>query len=187
MLQKIGSQNVLYPMPVTLVGTVVEGRINFLNIAHVGIFNAASPHRISLGMAKSHWSNKGIRANGTFSINMPSVDMMIETDHAGLVSGRSADKSKVFETFFGSLEHAPLIATCPVAMACKLVETIDTPTHDVFVGEVVETYADPSVLTDGVVDLGKVRPLLFDMSTRSYFAIGERVGRCWHEGKTYGK
>lgn len=91
----------------------------------------------------------------------------------------------VFETFFGELKTAPLIKNCPVAMECRLVETIDVKTHDVFVGEIVATWADPAVLTDGRIDLAKVRPLLFDMSSVEYWSLGAPVARCWDVGKKY--
>ena len=185
MLEKIGRQNALYPMPVTLIGTVVEGRVNFINIAHVGILNAAAPHRISLGMSKSHYSNRGIREHRAFSVNLPSQQMVEAADYVGLVSGKAADKSKVFETFFGEVENAPLIKDCPVAMECRLVETLDTPTYEVFVGEVVATWADPAVLTEGRVDLAKVQPLLFDMASREYWSLGKPVARCWQVGKKH--
>ncbi len=183
MLEQIGQQNALYPMPVTLVGTVVGGRVNFLNIAHVGIFNASAPHRISLGMNKAHHSNQGIRENRTFSVNLPSQDLVEKADFVGLVSGKSRDKSKVFETFFGELGTAPLIKDCPVAMECRLVDTVVTPTHDVFVGEIAATWADPRVLTDGRIDLGKVRPLLFDMASCGYWSLGPPVAQAWSVGK----
>ena len=34
---ELGAQNCLYPMPTTLVGATVEGKPNFITIAHVGI------------------------------------------------------------------------------------------------------------------------------------------------------
>ncbi len=183
MLQKIGNQNVLYPMPVTLVGTVIEGRINFINIAHVGILNSSAPHLITLGMNKTHYTNRGIRENKTFSVNIPSQDMIEATDYAGLVSGKNTDKSGLFETFFGELGTAPLIKNAPLAMECRLYNIIDTPHHDIFVGEVVATYADPDVLNQGKVDLARVKPLLFDMNTITYWSIGEPLASCWNVGK----
>lgn len=81
MLQKISVQNVLYPMPVTLIGALVHGRIDFINIAHVGILNAAAPHLISLGMGKRHYTNQGIHENRTFSVNLPSQAMVVEADY----------------------------------------------------------------------------------------------------------
>jgi flavin reductase (DIM6/NTAB) family NADH-FMN oxidoreductase RutF len=41
----------------------------------------------------------GIRENQTFSVNIPSVDIVKETDYCGLVSGKNQDKSQVFECF----------------------------------------------------------------------------------------
>ena len=187
MKRKIGNQNVLYPTPVTVVGALVNGKVNFLNISHVGILNAGSPHLISLGMGKTHHTNDGIRENKTFSVNILSQNRIVEADYVGLVSGAKTDKSGVFDTFFGELKTAPLIKNCPLSMECRLYDTYDLKTHDVFIGEIVATYADEDVLTDGKVDLAKVRPLLFDMSSMKYWSLGPAVGNCWNEGKQYKK
>lgn len=183
MLQRIGHQNVLYPMPVVLVGAMVNGKANFINIAHVGILNAQAPHLISLGMSKTHYTNAGIRENKTFGVNIPTEAMVVETDYIGLVSGRDVDKSGVFEVFFGELHTAPLIKKCSLAMECRLYSVVDTPSHDVFVGEIVATYADPAVLVNGKVDLARVKPLLFDMSSRKYWTLGPAIADCWRVGK----
>ena len=74
MKQKIGNQNVLYPTSVTVVAALVNGAVNFINVAHVGILNAQAPHLISLGMNKSHHTNIGIRENRIFGVNIFSVD-----------------------------------------------------------------------------------------------------------------
>lgn len=185
MKKKIGNQNVLYPTPVTIVGALVNGKANFMNVAHVGILNAAAPHLISLGMSKAHYTNIGIREQKTFSVNILSQDHMIEMDYVGLVSGSKSDKSGVFETFFGELKTAPLIQNCPLSMERRLHDIYELKTHDVFIGEIVATYVDEAVLTDGKVDLAKVKPLLFDMSTLQYWSLGQAMGKCWNVGKQY--
>ena len=187
MKKKIGNQNVLYPTPVTIVGALVNGKSNFMNVAHVGILNAGAPHLISLGMGKIHHTNAGIRENKTFSVNILSQNQMVEMDYVGLVSGSKTDKSGVFETFFGELKTAPLIQNCPLSMECRLYDTYEVKTHDVFIGEIVATYVDEAVLTDGKVDLEKVKPLLFDMSSKKYWSLGPAVGSCWSVGKQYKK
>lgn len=58
-----------------------------------------------------------------------------------------------------------------------------TPTHDLFIGEIVENYAVESVLKDGRMDLGSVKPLLFDMSSVPYGSVGQTVAKCWNVGK----
>jgi flavin reductase (DIM6/NTAB) family NADH-FMN oxidoreductase RutF len=108
---------------------------------------------------------------------------VVETDYVGIVSGKKVDKSRVFELFYGKLPKAPLIKACPVCMECRLYDTYDTPTHDLFIGEIVETHAEESVLTEGKIDVSKVRPLLFDMNTVKYWSLGTAVGGCWDVGK----
>jgi len=178
---EIGAKNCLYPMPTTLVGALVNDKPNYITIAHVGIMDLGS---ISLGMGKSHHTNAGIRANGTFSVNIPSTKMVKKTDYCGLVSGKTQDKSDLFKTFYGKLKTAPMIDQCSINMECKLIKTVDFPTHDVFVGQILETYCDESVLTDGMVDFEKVHPILFVMNNRSYWKLGSRFAKAWNVGKT---
>lgn len=187
MKTKIGNSNVLYPMPVTIAGALVDGKINFINIAHVGILNAGAPHFITLGMGKIHHTNAGIIENKTFSVNILSQDQMVEMDYVGMVSGSKTDKSGVFKTFFGDLKTAPIIENCPLSMECRLHDTYRLKTHDVFIGEIVATYVDDAVITDGNVDLSKVQPLLFDMSSRKYWSLGQAIGNCWSVGRQYKK
>jgi flavin reductase (DIM6/NTAB) family NADH-FMN oxidoreductase RutF len=175
----------LYPMPVTLVGSMVAGVPNYCPIAHVGVLNFGRPQFISVGMHRSHHTNQGIREGKEFSVNLPNAASMETTDHLGLVSGRDVDKSKVLKTHFGSLKAAPLIEECPVSMECKLHQTLELGSHEIFVGEIVQTYVDQSVLTDGAIDIRKLNPLLFDMGSKSYWTVGEPIGHAWSVGKQY--
>jgi len=180
MKKKLGAGTALYPMPVTLVGATVNGKPNYLTIAHVGIMDHA---RVSLSMGKSHYTNDGIRENGTFSVNIAPERLVKETDYCGLVSGRKADKARLFDTFYGELETAPMIEGCPINMECRLVQTVDMPKHDVFIGEVVQAYCDEECFEGDVVDFSKVHPILFAMYDRSYFKLGERFAPAWNVGK----
>ncbi len=180
MKTELGAKNCLYPMPTMLVGATVDGNPNFITIAHVGIMDLED---ISLGMARAHHTNRGIKDNKTFSVNIPSVAQVMETDYCGLVSGKRANKAGLFDVFYGTLKTAPMIAECPVNMECKLVQPVDFPKHEVFIGEIVATYADDSVLTDGTVDFAKVRPILFTMPDQGYWKLGERFATAWSIGK----
>jgi len=48
MKKSLDGINLLYPTPTTIVGAIVEGRPNFITIAHIGIVNHAKPFLISL-------------------------------------------------------------------------------------------------------------------------------------------
>jgi len=180
MKTKLGVKNCLYPLPTTLVGTMMNGKPAFNTIAHVGIMDFIS---VSLGMNKIHHTNAGIKGSGSFSINIPREDMVKITDYCGLVSGRDVDKGALFEIFYGELGNAPMIKDCPINMECKLIKTVEFPKHDVFMGEIVQAYCDEECLTDGVVDFAKVRPILFAMNDKGYWKLGERFAKAWKIGK----
>jgi flavin reductase (DIM6/NTAB) family NADH-FMN oxidoreductase RutF len=182
-MEPIGPVNALYPMPTTLVGATVNRKPNFLAVAHVGILNHGTPQYLSVGLAKAHYTNAGIRENRSFSICLPSEDLMVETDYCGIMTGKKTDKAALFDLFYGELETAPMIRQCPVNMELRLHEVLDYTTHDIFVGELVQTYAAAEVLNDGKVDIAKLRPLLFDMASVKYWRLGPAVGECWHVGK----
>ncbi|MBW2481074.1 MAG: flavin reductase family protein [Deltaproteobacteria bacterium] len=183
-MNPIGPVNALYPMPTTLVGATVDGKPNFLTIAHVGILNHGTPQYLSIGLGKVHYSNAGIFENRNFSICLPSEDMMVKTDYCGIMTGKKTDKAVLFDIFYGELKTAPMIRECPVNMELKLHDTLDFKTHDIFIGELVQTYVDYDVMTDGVIDIAKLRPLLFDMASVKYWRLGPSVGKCWNVGKS---
>src|SRR5660397_47477 len=83
-------------------------------------------------MSPTHHTSSGISSNGTFSINLPGADLVEKTDWCGLQSGKRADKSKVFETFAGELENAPMIKACRLTAECRLVKTVEFPVDTVY-------------------------------------------------------
>lgn len=182
-MKPIGPVNALYPMPTTLVGATVNNKPNFLAVAHVGILNYGTPQYLTIGLHKSHYSNAGIHENRTFSICLPSEDLMVETDYCGIMTGKKTDKAALFDIFYGELKTAPMIRQCPVNMELKLHEVLDFATHDIFVGELVQTWTDDAVMADGNVDIGRLRPLLFDMAGKKYWSLGKAIGKCWNAGK----
>ena len=182
-MKKLGPVNALYPSLTVIVGAHVQGKPNFITIAHVGIMNHGTPQYISMGMAKVHYTNQGIKENRQFSVCLPSTKHVVETDYVGIVSGKTTDKSSVFQVFYGELDKAPLIKGFPVCMECRLERIVDFPTHDVFVGEIVQTWADETVLAGDRIDVKSVAPLLFDMAGPNYWSLGEKVAPCWNIGK----
>lgn len=182
-MKPLGPINALYPMPTVLVGATVDGRPNFLAVAHVGILNHGQPQYLSVGLGKIHYTNAGIVRNRTFSICLPSEDLMVQTDYCGLVTGGKTDKASLFDVFYGELQTAPMIRQCPVNMELRLHEVLDYASHEIMIGELVETYADEAVLNEGQIDIARVRPLLFDMAGKKYWSLGKVAGHCWQAGR----
>jgi flavin reductase (DIM6/NTAB) family NADH-FMN oxidoreductase RutF len=178
----IGTNTFVYPNPVTLLGANVEGRANFMSLGWVSRVNAEPPY-IGIGVNKAHHTIRGILENKTFSINFPDADMVEATDYCGLVSGKTTDKSQVFETFYGELKTAPMVKECSLSLECKLIDRVDLPTNIFFIGEIIASYTDEKYLTDGKLDIKKMNPLLLSMPDNSYWTVGKYVGKAWNIGK----
>jgi flavin reductase (DIM6/NTAB) family NADH-FMN oxidoreductase RutF len=178
----LGANAYIYPMPVTLVGANVEGRANFLAVGWVMRVNMKPP-LLAVALNKGHFTPRGIREHGTFSVNFPGADLMEKADYCGLVSGRRVDKSGLFRVFYGELETAPLIEECPLGLECRLYQVVELPVQDLFIGEIVAAHADEDCLTDGQPDILKINPLVLTMPDNNYWTVGEQVGQAWHAGK----
>lgn len=174
----------VYPMAVSLVGAQVEGKPNFLTVVWWSIVNFQPP-LIAVVLNKNHYTNRGIQESKTFSINIPSEDMVSLVDYCSIFSGREADKSTIFATFYGSLKTAPMISECPITVECKLIETLGFATHDIFIGEIVEAYTEKKYLTSDVLDIKKVNPIIYTMYDNYYWKLGKNIGKAYHIGKKY--
>ena len=180
----IGANAFLYPMPMVLVGTKVKGRANFMAMAWAARVNG-NPPIMAVALNQRHYTPAGIRECQTFSMNIPNAYLMARTDYCGLVSGRETDKSDVFALLYGELGTAPMIRQCPLCRECKLVDVVSLPSHHLFLGEVVATYADKDCLTDGKPDVQKLNPFVLTMPDNNYWTIGQHAGKAWSIGQEF--
>jgi flavin reductase (DIM6/NTAB) family NADH-FMN oxidoreductase RutF len=181
---EIGAKPFLYPMPTTIVGANVNGKPNYLTIAYCAMVNSRPP-LIAVSLEKSHYTNPGIKENGTFSVNIPSAALMEATDYVGIVSGHRVDKSTVFEAFYGKLGTAPMVKECPLNLECKLVQTLPLVGDEVFIGEIVAVYSEEQYLTNGIPDIRKLDPIIFSIEDDNYWRLGEHLGKAFKVGKGY--
>ena len=171
----------LYPMPMVLVGAVVDGKANFMAAAWVTRVNFKPPlFAIALG---PHHTSKGIDENGEFSINVPGVPLLEKTDYCGIVSGGKTDKSQLFDVFFGTLDKAPLIRECPVCMSFSVYQAVKLPFDTLYIGELKEAFSEERYLTDNVLDVKKINPFMLTMPDNGYWSIGDKLGKAWSIGK----
>ncbi len=171
-------------LPVCLVGANVDGKPNFEAIAWANIVDF-NPYLISISSEKSHYTNKGIRENKEFSVNIPSADMVAVTDYCGTHSGKTIDKSKVFKVFYGELKKAPMIDECPINVECRLVRTVKLLHIELFIGEIAGVYMEDKYLTDGKPDMRKINPLVFEEGVGNYWKLGEHIGKIGTMEKNY--
>jgi flavin reductase (DIM6/NTAB) family NADH-FMN oxidoreductase RutF len=136
-------------------------------------------------VSKTRYTLKGIRENKTFSVNFPSVDLVVKTDYCGIRTGKIVDKSQVFDVFYGELETAPMIRDCPVTAECTLNELIDMSKHYILLGEVKHLYSEEQYMTEGVLDPKKLNLLIFTNPARQYWTLGDFVADAYSIGKEF--
>lgn len=170
--KKLGPQPMLWPHPTVLVGSVVDGQPDFAAVAWTGVA-ASNPPAVTIALQHHRYSLKGIYQNRAFSVNVPSRDLVKETDYCGIVSGANADKVKDcgFNVFYGETAGAPLIEQCPINLECEVMHFLNMGSHALVIGKVVETHFSEDCLTDGHPDMDKVRPFAFGPG--KYFTVGE--------------
>lgn len=180
--QSIGPQAFVLPMAVSLLGTMADGKPNFMALGWLTRVNAKPP-LIGIGVGQSHRSHASIMEHGEFSISFPRRSQLVETDYAGLVSGARTDKSSLFPVFYGELLNAPMAENCPYTMECRLFQAVTLPTNTFFIAEIVNAWCDPDCMKNGAVDPEAAEPFLLTMPDNRYWALGSEIGRAWHDGK----
>ena len=182
---RLGPQTLIYPMPVLLVGSNVNDKPNFMAVAWGGIANGEPP-MISVAIRHSRHTYRGIKQNSTFSVNIPSSDMVREADYCGITSGSKVNKVEVcrFTVFYGKLGNAPLIEQCPINLECKVMHILDLGSHALVVGRIEETYVSESCLTDGKPDVNKIKPFIYTEDPAIHYqAFGEVIAKAFSVGK----
>ena len=166
--------NLLSPLPVALIGALVNGKPNYLVIGYICPFNFGK--HIFFSLYNARYTRKGIHDNMTFGVNIPSEKLIKETDLCGTKSGRDFDKSALFDTFYGELKTAPMISQCPINIECEVTEILDYNPNEGIIGLVVKSYADPYYLTEGKLDWRKVHPILWATGgDYNYYKLGDRI------------
>ncbi len=139
--------------------------------------------KIVISLSK-HKTTDNLAETGAFTVSFADERTVAQSDYFGLVSGNDVpDKvAKVGFTVTPSPNvDAPIINEYPLTLECKVVSFED----GMLIGEVVNQSADESILTDGKVDLAKLKPIVFDAAGMCYRALGDSVGQAWGAGKKY--
>ncbi len=139
----------LQPMPKVLVSCRdANGKNNALAVGYCGNCSY-DPPMVMIGIVPSRYSYNIIKSTGVFVVNLVTKEQQEMFDYLGSHSGRDEDKFSVFNVKVeeGTKINAPLLADCFVNIECKVVDSIMTGSHEMFIGKVEYVHAN-----DGLVD-----------------------------------
>jgi flavin reductase (DIM6/NTAB) family NADH-FMN oxidoreductase RutF len=166
--------NLLSPLPVVLVGVNVRDKPNYLAIGYISPFNFGK--HVFFSLYKKRYSSIGLHENMTFSVNIPTEQILDKLTVCGSKSGHNYDKSKIFNSFYGELETAPMIKEAPINVECRVEEILDYHPNEGIIGEVVGSYIDPKNFQDGKLDMSTVNPILWATGgDYNYYKLGNKI------------
>lgn len=172
----------LYPMPLLVVGTMVNGKPNWVLVGHSGVVGM---QHIMISLGKHHYSNQGVLATERLSVNVVDRDLLERADYCGCYSGHDRDKSGVFAYTLGP-EGTPLLDGAKVSMECAVDFVYETDGFQCFILRICHTYAEPEILTSrDTVDYTKFKPVLFEIQNWTYLETGAPLGECRKIGNSY--
>jgi flavin reductase (DIM6/NTAB) family NADH-FMN oxidoreductase RutF len=185
MLKSLGARTMLYPTPVSVVGTYDKnGKPNVMTAAWVGIC-CSRPPCVAVSLRKVTYTHGNIVERGAFTVNIPSERYAREADYVGLVSGRDVDKFSAVNLTPVRSTHvdAPYVKEFPLVLECKLRHTIEIGLHTQFIGEIIDVKADEAILENELPDMKKLKPILYAPVVRKYYCVGSYLGEAHSLGK----
>jgi len=186
MKKSLGAKTLAQPAPAWVIGSYdAQGKPNIMTIAWGGIC-CSQPPCVTISLRKATYTYECVMKRKAYTVNIPSAALVKEADYVGTVSGRDIDKFAMtnLTPVRSELVDAPYIKEFPVVIECKVLHTLEIGLHTQFIGEIVDIKAEESVLDEqGMADILKVRPLIFDTNQGAYYNIGERIGKAFSIGK----
>lgn len=185
MKTSLGAKTLLYPTPVLVIGTYDEqGRPNVMTAAWGGIA-CGKPPCVTVSLRAATASHGHIMARQAFTISLPSEENAAQADYIGIVSGRDHNKFEELglTPVASELVDAPYVGEYPFVVECKVVATHELGLHTQFIGEILDVKVDEELVTEGIVALDLLKPIMYSPDGRAYYGIGELVGDAYSIGK----
>jgi len=134
-----------------------------------------NPPLIAISIAPRRHSHHLIEETREFVVNIPTMGILKETLFCGRMSGRDHDKFK--ETGLTQMPakkvRAPIIKECIAHLECMLNNQFTTGDHTIFIGEIVEAYADKEAFTDEY-NLKKAK-MVFHLGGNDFATLNSKV------------
>ncbi|SFS05313.1 flavin reductase family protein [Anaeromicropila populeti] len=149
----------LQPAPKVLVscrGT--DGEDNVLAVGYCGNCSYAPP-MVMVGIVPTRYSYHMIKESGCFVVNLVDKSYQETFDYMGKYSKRDENKLEKMNVKLQECEkiNAAYLSDCPVNIECKVVDSIVTGSHEMFIGQVECVHAnEDSVDTEGNIDFTKI-------------------------------
>ena len=161
------------PRPIAWVSSIHPD--GTLNLAPFSFFNALAVDPPMVMLAFNGYHEHGgekdtlhnIKATGDFVVNMVPLTLKDAMNMTSAAVAHEVDEIDLagLETQASVLVKPPRVAAAPIHLECELYQEIELPctredsTNRTIIGMVLGVHIHDEVLTDGLIDLTKVKPL----------------------------
>ncbi len=185
MKKSLGAKPLALPSPVWVIGSYAsDGQPNLMVVSWGGIC-CTTPPCIAISIQKTRKTYINILDSKAFTVNVPSMLYLVETDYLGMVSGFDADKftASGLTAIKSDLVNAPYVKEFSLNLECGLLKTVDIGSHTQFIGQILDVKADHAVLGQNQLpDAAKVDPIISSASNRAYFSLGGYLDQAYSPG-----
>ncbi|MBN2381984.1 flavin reductase family protein [bacterium] len=185
MKKSLGAHTIVYPSPVFIIGSYDQaGKPNAMAVAWGGIC-CSKPPCVAISLRKATYSYGNIMARKAFTVNIPSEKLIIQSDYFGMVSGRDENKFEKsgLTAVRSELVDAPYIAEFPLVLECTCIHTHEIGLHTQFIGEILDVKVEETMFDGDQPDIQKIKPFIYDMTSSSYYGIGQKLALSFSIGK----
>ncbi|AFA47298.1 flavin reductase family protein [Acetobacterium woodii] len=136
----------------------LNGENNALAVGYCGNCSY-DPPMVMVGIVPSRYSYHLIKESGCFVVNLVDKAYQETFNYLGSHSKRDEDKLAVMKVNLAEAKfvNAPILADCPVNIECKIVDSIVTGSHEMFIGKVEYVHADAKMISDkGDIDFSQI-------------------------------
>src|SRR4030066_1244434 len=149
-INSIYSYRLLHPMHTVLVSCVgKDGKPNITTLAWA-MPTSIEPPLLAISVSPKRHSHKLIEESQEFTVNIPTLETLQAVYACGSLTGRSFDKFKKanLTQMPGKKVKAPAISECIAHLECEVDGQFTTGDHTIFVGKILEAYADQGAWPD---------------------------------------
>ena len=173
---KFRGSALLAPVPPVLVSCGTMESSNILTVAWTGILSTIPP-KTYISVRKKRHSYNIIKQSGEFVLNLTPASLARTADYCGTYTGAKVDKFAACNLTRVAAEQvaSPMIAECPLSLCCRVTDVVELGSHDMFIADIVEVYADEELMDER----GKLHIERADLCAYAhgdYYALGKRVG-----------
>ena len=156
---------IVVPRPIAFVSTVGNG--GAFNVAPFSYFNAITNKPPLIGISITNRAGepkdtlRNIQGAGDFVVNVVNESLLERVVHASGEWAKDVDEFRLtgLTPVKSDLVQSPRVGESPVSLECRLFRIVELGDSFFTVGEIVRAHVAEDVLTDGRVDVEKLKPV----------------------------